>query len=64
MAWSPNGTQLATLAKNHILYIFEPRSSLSPINQMSGPEGNRGARVVWLEDLVVAVSGFDRYENI
>ena len=52
---------LATLAKNHILYIFEPRSNLSPICQMRGPEGNRGARIVWLEEFVVAVSGFDKY---
>lgn len=64
MAWSPNGTQLATLAKNHILNIFNPRSSLSPVSQMRGPEGSRGARILWLEDLVIAVSGFDRYDNL
>lgn len=55
--------QLATLAKNHILSIFNPRSSLSPVSQMKGPEGSKGARVMWLEDLVIAVSGFDRYDN-
>ena len=61
MAWSPDGTQLVTLAKNHILNNFNPRSSLSPVSEMKGPVGSRGARIVWLEDTVIAVSGFDRY---
>jgi coronin-7 len=61
MAWSPNGTLLATVARNHAIYIFNPRSSLSPVVKVGGPEGSRGARVVWLSDMVIAVSGFDRY---
>lgn len=61
MAWSPNGNQLATFAKDHVLSIFEPRSHLSPVSQMEGPIGSRGARLVWLEDSVIAVSGFNKY---
>lgn len=61
MAWSPNGTRLATFARDHLLSIFEPQSSLSPVTQMSGPEGSRGARIAWLEDSVVAISGFNKY---
>lgn len=62
MAWSRNGVHLATFGRNHTLNIFNPRSSLSSVSEMSGPEGSRGARIVWLEDLVVAVSGFNKYD--
>lgn len=60
MAWSPDGTQLATFAKDHLIRIFEPRSSLSAVIEMKGPEGSRGARVIWLEDSVIALSGFSK----
>ena len=60
MAWSPDGTQLATFARDHLIRIFEPRVSLSPVNEMKGPEGSRGARVIWLEDTVIAISGFNK----
>ena len=60
MAWSPDGTQLATFAKDHLVRVFEPRSSLSAVSEMKGPEGSRGARVVWLETNVIAISGFSK----
>ncbi len=58
MAWSPNGTQLATFSRDHILRMYDPRSSLCPISKGSGPIGSRGARLVWLEDSVIAISCF------
>lgn len=61
MAWSRDGVHLATLTKSHLLKIFNPRSSSPAVSQMQGPEGSRGARVVWLDEFVVAVSGFDKY---
>lgn len=63
MTWSPKGDQLATLGKDHFVRIFEPRSSLSSIVQLRGPEGSRGARIVWLEADIIAVSGFTKYLN-
>ena len=60
MAWSPTGDVLATLRKDHFLNIYEPRSSSSPVRELRGPDGSRGARIVWLEDAVIAVSGFNR----
>ena len=60
MAWSPDGTQLATFAKDHLIRVFEPRLNTSPVSEMKGPEGSRGARVVWLEDTVIAISGFNK----
>ena len=61
MAWSPDGVHLATLTKSHLLKIFNPRLSSPAVSKMRGPEGSRGARVVWLDEFVVAVSGFDKY---
>lgn len=64
MSWSRNGTHLATFTKNGVLSVFNPRSSTSSVSNMRGPEGSRGARLVWLDDSVIAVSGFNRYEKI
>ena len=60
MAWSPDGTKLATFSKDHVLRIFDPRSKLSSIVEGRGPEGNRGARLVWLDNSVIAVSCFNK----
>lgn len=60
MAWSPDGAQLATYSKDNTLSIFEPRSRGSPMNQGKTSMGSRGARLVWLEESVIAVSGFNR----
>ena len=60
MAWSPDGKQLATIGRDHVIRIYEPRNSTSPINEGVGPEGSRGARVMWLSDTHLVVSGFNR----
>jgi coronin-7 len=60
MAWSPDGKQLATIGRDHVIRIYDPRNSTSPINEGVGPEGSRGARVVWLSNTHLVVSGFNR----
>lgn len=60
MAWSPDGTRLATVGKDHMVRIYEPRSSTQPVREGAGPTGSRGARVVWLDDEHIVVSGFNR----
>ncbi|XP_047636606.1 coronin-7 isoform X6 [Phacochoerus africanus] len=61
LAWSPNGQQLATVCKDGRLRVYEPRSSPEPLQEGPGPEGARGARVVWVCDgHCLLVSGFDR----
>lgn len=60
LAWSPNGQQLATVCKDGRLRIYEPRGSPEPLQEGPGPEGARGARVVWVCDgHYLLVSGFD-----
>uniref|UniRef100_A0A8D0PGM2 Coronin n=1 Tax=Sus scrofa TaxID=9823 RepID=A0A8D0PGM2_PIG len=60
LAWSPNGQQLATVCKDGRLRVYEPRSSPEPLQEGPGPEGARGARVVWVCDgHCLLVSGFD-----
>ncbi|XP_063048615.1 coronin-7 isoform X1 [Engraulis encrasicolus] len=60
MAWSPDGTQLATVCKDGKVRIYDPRKSDKPIQEGEGPEGHRGARIVWvLEGKYLLVSGFD-----
>uniref|UniRef100_A0A8D1CTQ4 Coronin n=1 Tax=Sus scrofa TaxID=9823 RepID=A0A8D1CTQ4_PIG len=57
---SPNGQQLATVCKDGRLRVYEPRSSPEPLQEGPGPEGARGARVVWVCDgHCLLVSGFD-----
>ena len=60
MGWSPDGKQLATIGRDHVIRIYDPRNSTSPINEGVGPEGSRGARVVWLSNTHLVVSGFNR----
>ncbi|KAM8778112.1 coronin-7 isoform 2-T2 [Rhynchonycteris naso] len=60
LAWSPNGQQLATVCKDGCLRIYEPRSGPEPLQEGPGPEGARGARIVWVCDgRCLLVSGFD-----
>ncbi len=61
MAWSPDGTRLATVGKDHMVRIYEPRSSTHPVKEGAGPNGSRGARVVWVDNEHIVVSGFNRY---
>ncbi|KAM6155686.1 coronin-7-like [Rhynchocyon petersi] len=60
LAWSPDGQQLATVCKDGHMRVYEPRSSSEPLQEGPGPEGGRGARVVWVCDgQRLLVSGFD-----
>uniref|UniRef100_A0A669B8Q6 Coronin n=1 Tax=Oreochromis niloticus TaxID=8128 RepID=A0A669B8Q6_ORENI len=60
MAWSPDGKLLATVCKDGKVRIYDPRKSTSPLQEGPGPEGHRGARVVWVCDgKYLLVSGFD-----
>uniref|UniRef100_A0A671Y8T9 Coronin n=1 Tax=Sparus aurata TaxID=8175 RepID=A0A671Y8T9_SPAAU len=60
MAWSPDGKLLATVCKDGKVRIYDPRKSAEPVQEGPGPEGHRGARVVWVcEGKYLLVSGFD-----
>uniref|UniRef100_A0A8C8WXD5 Coronin n=1 Tax=Panthera leo TaxID=9689 RepID=A0A8C8WXD5_PANLE len=60
LAWSPNGQYLATVCKDGHLRVYEPRGGPEPLQEGPGPEGARGARIVWVCDgHCLLVSGFD-----
>uniref|UniRef100_A0A8D2DI20 Coronin n=1 Tax=Sciurus vulgaris TaxID=55149 RepID=A0A8D2DI20_SCIVU len=60
LAWSPDGQQLATVCKDGHVRVYEPRSGPEPLQEGPGPEGGRGARVVWVCDgCCLLVSGFN-----
>ncbi|XP_027796320.2 coronin-7 isoform X2 [Marmota flaviventris] len=60
LAWSPDGQQLATVCKDGHVRVYEPRSGPEPLQEGPGPEGGRGARIVWVCDgRCLLVSGFD-----
>ncbi|KAJ8297930.1 hypothetical protein KUTeg_024461 [Tegillarca granosa] len=59
-AWSPDGKYLATVCKDGKIRIFNVRKSASPLVEGQGPEGSRGARIVWaLDGQYLVVSGFN-----
>uniref|UniRef100_A0A8C9PII9 Coronin n=1 Tax=Spermophilus dauricus TaxID=99837 RepID=A0A8C9PII9_SPEDA len=60
LTWSPDGQQLATVCKDGRVRVYEPRSGPEPLQEGPGPEGGRGARIVWVCDgRCLLVSGFD-----
>ncbi|XP_008572050.1 PREDICTED: coronin-7 isoform X1 [Galeopterus variegatus] len=60
LAWSPDGQQLATVCKDGCVRVYEPRSGPEPLKEGPGPEGGRGARIVWVcNGCCLLVSGFD-----
>ncbi|CAG9762430.1 unnamed protein product [Ceutorhynchus assimilis] len=60
-SWSPCGAQCATVCKDGKIRIFAPRKSDLPIKEGKGPEGNRGARIVWaLDGRYIVTLGFDK----
>ncbi|KAJ2945124.1 hypothetical protein O0L34_g9184 [Tuta absoluta] len=58
--WSPCGEYLATVCKDGLIRIYEPRKSTCPVRSGAGPS-SRGARVVWaLQATHLVVTGFDK----
>ncbi|XP_076251127.1 coronin isoform X1 [Rhynchophorus ferrugineus] len=60
-SWSPYGHQCATVCKDGKIRVYNPRKSDVPIREGKGPEGNRGARIVWaLDGNYLVTMGFDK----
>uniref|UniRef100_A0A182KAP6 Coronin n=1 Tax=Anopheles christyi TaxID=43041 RepID=A0A182KAP6_9DIPT len=60
-SWSPCGRYGATVSKDGRIRVYEPRKSMQPINEGTGPVGTRGARILWaLEGEYLVVTGFDK----
>ncbi|GIY09473.1 coronin-7 [Caerostris darwini] len=61
LAWSPDGQFIATVSKDQKVRIFDPRNSSDAIKEGPGPQGTRGARIVWvLNSTCLAVTGFSK----
>ncbi|CAG4960655.1 unnamed protein product [Colias eurytheme] len=59
--WSLYGEYLATVCKDGLIRVYNPRVSSEPIRSGGGVLGSRGARIVWaLGDTHLVVTGFDR----
>ncbi|XP_042294442.1 coronin-7-like [Sceloporus undulatus] len=60
LSWSPDGRRLATVSKDGKVRVYEPRLASEPLQEGPGPEGSRGARIVWVcGGKYLLVSGFD-----
>ena len=63
--WPFNKTSI-TFFTCYDLYQYKLKSNVTNIliQEGTGPDGSRGARVVWvLDDSALLVTGFDRYIN-
>uniref|UniRef100_A0A1B6F9M1 Coronin n=1 Tax=Cuerna arida TaxID=1464854 RepID=A0A1B6F9M1_9HEMI len=61
LSWSSCGNMLATVCKDSVLRVYQPRNSTSPVAEGKGPVGSRGARVTWaLDSSFIVVTGFDK----
>ncbi|RUS74895.1 hypothetical protein EGW08_017341 [Elysia chlorotica] len=61
LAWSSDGKFCATVSKDKKICVFEPRKSTTALREGPGPDGSRGARIVWtLQDKYLVVTGFNR----
>ncbi|XP_030763580.1 coronin-7 isoform X2 [Sitophilus oryzae] len=59
--WSPAGDQCATVCKDGKIRVYNPRKNIQPSKEGKGPEGNRGARIVWaLDGRYIVTMGFDK----
>ncbi|XP_054849343.1 coronin-7-like isoform X2 [Eublepharis macularius] len=64
LAWSPNGRFLATACKDGKVRVYEPRQASQPLQEGPGPEGGRGARIIWVcGGKYLLVSGFDGHSE-
>ncbi|XP_074650936.1 coronin-7-like [Tubulanus polymorphus] len=64
LSWSPDGSKCATVCKDGKIRIYEPRTSTQPILGGAGPDGTRGARIVWVcNGKYLAITGFDKKGN-
>ncbi|XP_061455796.1 coronin-7 isoform X1 [Rhineura floridana] len=60
LAWSPDGQHLATVSKDGKVRVYDPRQASQPLQEGPGPEGGRGARIIWVcGGRYLLVSGFD-----
>uniref|UniRef100_A0A4W3HRX1 Coronin n=1 Tax=Callorhinchus milii TaxID=7868 RepID=A0A4W3HRX1_CALMI len=60
LCWSPNGQFLSTVCRDGKIRIYDPRRSVSPLQEGPGPERNRGARILWVcGGQYLLVSGFN-----
>ncbi|KAK7496457.1 hypothetical protein BaRGS_00012379, partial [Batillaria attramentaria] len=61
LAWSPCSKLCATVCKDGLIRMYEPRASPDPVKEGPGPDGSRGARVTWaLDARFLIVSGFQK----
>ncbi|XP_077983604.1 coronin-7-like [Glandiceps talaboti] len=59
--WSPDGVYLATVSKDTRVRIYNPRKSISPIKEGPGPEGSRGARLIYAcNGQLLVIFGFNK----
>ena len=50
LAWSPDGKYCVTVCRDGRVRLYNPRLRAEPLQEGAGPDGTRGARVVWVCD--------------
>ncbi|XP_070554407.1 coronin-7-like [Ptychodera flava] len=63
-AWSPDGVYCATISKDALIRIYEPRKKVLPIKEGPGLTGSRGARLAYAcNGQYLIALGFDRQSS-
>ena len=60
VAWSPDGSKLATFDRNSNICLYSPTQSLDPVWEGTGPSSGKAGRILWLSSIRIMISGFEK----
>ena len=63
LAWQPQGSLLATTARDKTIRIFDPRAGLEAVMETGSHQGVKDSKLVWVDDQTLLTTGFTASRN-